>query len=240
MRSQISIKTHRIYLNQDLCDDQSIIISDLATINYLKNVLRLRQQDNLRIFNGKHGEYLGMVSSIDKNRLIIKLVDQLLPQPQAELKRKLIVGIGILKTATMSEAVNIATQLDAHVIYPVVTERSQFKEINHDKYKKIIIQSCEQCERLSIPALMPAITLTNFLSQHQNTFVANEHSTHPLSRELNIKNHDIAVLIGPEGGFTYKENDILRASQAHSIMLGPNIMRAEIALAVLIGQVLIY
>ena len=236
MRSQISVKTHRIYLNTTLLLGEIISISDPEIVNYIKNVLRLKYSEQIRVFNQACGEYLAEIHFIDRKIISIKLIDSLIPPQKAKVR--LVAGIGILKPPIMLDAINIAVQLGVDVIYPIITERCQFRDINNAKCHKVIITSAEQCERLNIPELMPPTPLNDFLKKYKTIFAANEHSIGRLNSQLEINEHEtIAVLIGPEGGFSLPESELLSAKHVHSVKLRSNILRSEIALVALIAQI---
>ncbi len=218
----------RVYTNGPISKNQIIRI-DGDNFHYLKTVIRLRRNDNFRLFNDQDGEYLVRVEEINKNQIIINVID-LIRNISAE--PKLILAISIIKNDKMIEAIRGAVQIGVTAIIPVISSRTQIKTVNKDKLDRCVIESVEQSERFVRPILYDPIPLEQLckLDIGEQIIFANEseHAAKKLSN-ITISNNPV-FLVGPEGGFTESEIAMLTSSEkVHSISLGSNVLRTEIA-----------
>jgi 16S rRNA (uracil1498-N3)-methyltransferase len=232
------MKFNRIYINSRLGENSKI---ELASdhVHYVKTVLRLKVNDALRIFNGIDGEFLVQITDIGKNNLAVKIKEQL-KKPYTE--SALTLAIAIIKQDKLMLTINMAVQLGITKIIPLITERCQFRSVNIERLTKCAIEATEQSERLTPPIIEQAIKLQDYLKKNNNFMLyANEHEKEEnsiLQISSLLNNNDIAIVIGPEGGFTNDELELLASHKnTKSISLGSNILRAETAAITAIAQV---
>jgi 16S rRNA (uracil1498-N3)-methyltransferase len=194
LRPQIKVKTHRLYLDAIL-DTEVLKISDTSTLNYLKNVLRLKTNSLLRIFDKSENEYLLKINEIQNKYILLEKIETLsenkevnpLDKPITKIaKNEFVAGICLLKPEKMREAVDVATQMGVSEIQPIISDRCQNFGINLDKIKTWAIEASEQSERLSIPIINSPLKLRDFVNANVNIndfsknrndkiVVANEH-----------------------------------------------------------------
>lgn len=127
-----------------------------------------------------------------------------------------------------------ATELGIDKLVPILTERAIVRFINAEKITTYLTQAAEQSERLSLPQLLPLTTLTVFLdtlSDDDVVVFCNEQETNKSLNALAVdKDKNYFLLIGPEGGFADKEEQILQTyKQVTSVHIGPQILRSETA-----------
>jgi 16S rRNA (uracil1498-N3)-methyltransferase len=230
---------HRIYTNIILSENIVVNINDAQHQHYLKIVLRLKVNDQFRIFNSGDGEYLAQILQLSKNSLEVKIL-HCLRKPIKE--PELILGLCLIKADRMLEAINMAVQLGVTEIIPLFSTRSQLRSINHQRFLKCIIEATEQSERLLVPSLRPLISLDNYISTIQiNEMIIYANEKENSANTVKIIKHwpdRISLIIGPEGGFTEAELKMLTAVPGSiSIILGNNILRTETAVAAAIVQV---
>lgn len=245
----------RLYVDVNLAKNQTIRLDDEYT-HYLKNVLRAKNFDLLRLFN-KNGEFLGRIHNLHHfNKRINKKQDdiidieilELLRLPRSELQ--IILAMPLIKTEKMSEAINMAVQLGVTKIVPIKTKFSQTEEINYERFSRIILEAVRQSERFALTKLEKITTLENFILNYSVLYpviFANEREIESNSIRSLSNMHDIfakngvCIMIGPEGGFSDQEHEMLLTNQnIHSISLGTNILRTETAVATLLSQLQLY
>ncbi len=218
----------RVYTNGPISKNQIIRI-DGDNFHYLKTVIRLRRNDNFRLFNDQSGEYLVKVEEINKNQIIIGVVDII---RNISNEPKLILAISIIKSERMIEAIRGAVQIGVTAIIPVISSRTQIKTVNKDKLNRCVLESVEQCERFAKPILYDPLTLEQLckIDVGEQIIFANE-SEHEATKLSNIAiSKNPVFLVGPEGGFTESEIEMLTSSEkVHSISLGSNVLRTEVA-----------
>jgi len=116
---------------------------------------------------------------------------------------------------------------------PVLTERSVVDKVNLDRLRAHLVEAAEQCGRTALPDLAEMIPLARLLRDWpaaRALFFADELGGAPMRDAFAANPGPAALLVGPEGGFTSGERDLIRAlPQARPISLGPRILRAETA-----------
>ena len=126
-----------------------------------------------------------------------------------------------------------ATELGVSKITPIISERTEVKELNYDRANKIVIEATEQSNQLSPPKIFEVTKLKDFLDNLDVTsklLFADVNSTKNLNAETLKQGNPISVLIGPEGDFSPSERDsILGNSNVTSFTISRNILRSDTA-----------
>jgi 16S rRNA (uracil1498-N3)-methyltransferase len=203
--------------------------------HYIVNVLRLKAGYDLRLFN-ESGEYNGHIIQLLKKSCTIKITKKIRDYFSLPY---LCVAVPVIKNDRMNELFCALTQLGATDFVPITTDRSQEREINYERINRILIESAEQSERMSIPKLHNKASLKAFLSNSQADLIvyANEHENQPNILSCEIK-ENIAILVGPEGGFSDSElNALSEDTRSYSTGLGPLVLRSEIAMVTLASAI---
>ncbi len=228
-------KLPRLYVMDALAPADQITL-DKPQSHYLSRVLRRKIGDQIRLFNGNDGEWLAAITHISKQTITLKIGEQsrrFKPPPDIWL---LFAPIKHTRNVFIIEK---ATELGAKLIQPVVTARTTSK-ISMNKMQAHIIEAAEQTERMDVPQIRDPQTLDEILKTWDETrtlIFADEAGESGESGEAksaaaalaNIK-APAAIFIGPEGGFTTGERELLRAkSYCVPISLGPRILRADTA-----------
>jgi 16S rRNA (uracil1498-N3)-methyltransferase len=210
------------------------IIEILDQTNYLINVLRLSIKSKILIFNGIDGEYIAEIQEIKKKSILINIIKKVREQFFLE---ELNIYLANIKPEKMFLAIDLAIQLGATSITPIITEYVQYKQVNYDKINKRIIESIEQSNRLDKPTLNQSINFISLIQQKEKMIIwANEREIQTNINDLDIKLFH-SILIGPEGGFSEREKNLMLENQNFkSVSLGKTILRTETALACAISQ----
>jgi 16S rRNA (uracil1498-N3)-methyltransferase len=126
-----------------------------------------------------------------------------------------------------------ATELGVSKITPIISERTEVKELNYDRANKIVIESTEQSNQLSPPKISEVTKLKDFLNNLDGSsklLFADVNSTQNLKAETLKQGNPISLLIGPEGDFSPSERElILRNSNVTSFTISRNILRSDTA-----------
>ena len=219
---------NRIYCNKPMVKN-GLINLEKNCYNYLKNVLRFRVGSEFRIFNEKDGEFLVKIINITKNSIEVKINELL---RKVESKPKFSLALSVIKSEKMLIAVKAAVQLGVSEIVPIISARSQQQNINFERFNRCIIEATEQSEQISLTKLLQPVSLDTFLqrSDIEQIIFANETENKNTIKSLDKFSDDLAILIGPEGGFTDQERAILHGSdKVDSVTLGNTVLRTEIA-----------
>lgn len=198
--------------------------------HYLLNVLRKNIGDELRVFNGAAGEWRAQIMAATKKSVTINITE---PLRSPRVSPDIVLCFSPLRKHRNAFIAEKATELGVGVLQPVITARTQFPKLNFDKTRLQIIEAAEQTERLDIPKLAQIISLDEMASAYNDrvVFFADEAGDAiPALQAIRSNTPRAAFLIGPEGGFTDSERQILRArDHVIPISLGPRILRADTA-----------
>ena len=197
--------------------------------HYLKTVLRRQEGDFIRVFNGIDGEYTAEITTLGKKTGTTTLVEKLKDQPTAAPHVHLL--FAPIKKARLEILIEKAVELGVTDLHPVLTMRTENRKLNIERLRAQIIEAAEQCERLDIPQFHAIQKLETVITKWDKTseiFWANERGENtPLNR---CRAQNYAFLIGPEGGFTNEEAEMLyKVTNITPISLGKRIYRAETA-----------
>jgi 16S rRNA (uracil1498-N3)-methyltransferase len=224
----------RIYLDKTLDLDSNLIL-ETEDVNYLTNVMRLREGGNLFIFNSKSGEFKAEIISFDKKNVKVKLISKI---ENIKKPGKISLIFSLIKSSKLDYLIQKCTEIGVKCFIPIISEKSVVKNLNIKRAKKIIKESCEQSNQLYLPDIHEVQRLEKKLkSIHKNSiiFFADINSSNKKISEVvrNGKNHEFYLLIGPEGDFSLKERELLNnTSNCIPFSLGQNILRSETAAVV--------
>ena len=218
----------RLYVEAPLNAAASIELTK-EQAHYLGNVLRKSCGDFVRIFNGESGEWRAEITEMGKRAGGLKLTEQLRPPKACPDITLAFAPVRKQRTAFIIEK---ATELGARALQPVLTARTQYPKFNQDRARLQAIEAAEQTERLNIPEIGAPIKLADFAAGVSGHVIfADEGGDAALAIEaLAGLPAPATILIGPEGGFTDQEREMLRAQAfVTPVSLGPRILRADTA-----------
>jgi 16S rRNA (uracil1498-N3)-methyltransferase len=219
----------RLYVDQALALGQPVAVNaDQA--NYLFNVMRLARGAAVALFNGRDGEWRGVVAEMGKRSGILICERQTAP---LRLPPDLWLIFAPIKKARTDFIVEKAVELGAARVMPVQTRHTNSERIRQERLQAHALEAAEQCGATFVPEVSDLISLDKLLS------------TWPADRKLlwcdealvgqapalsGPRGEKWAILIGPEGGFSTDEQTRLRAlPQITPLALGPRILRADTA-----------
>jgi 16S rRNA (uracil1498-N3)-methyltransferase len=225
-------RTPRLYVDAPLRVDAQVALAR-EQVNYLFNVLRLERGSAVLVFNGLDGEWRASVSGTGKRDSALEVEERLREQPQANDLRFLFAP---LKHARLDYLVQKAVEMGAALLQPVITQHTQVARVNVERMRANVIEAAEQCGVLNIAEVMapapfahaiealPADTLLVFCDEDAEV-------KDPVAALTAAPPHrGLAIVIGPEGGFSENERQILlRRPNVVRLSLGPRILRADTA-----------
>jgi 16S rRNA (uracil1498-N3)-methyltransferase len=200
--------------------------------NYLANVLRLEAGAKVLVFNGRDGEWLAEVTFPSRKKIVLELVEQTRPQPEPSDLHYLFAP---LKVGRLDYLVQKAVEMGAGTLQPVMTQHVQGKITNLDRLRANVAEAAEQCGILSIPEVSEPRKLTDVLERwpaDRRIIFCDEgdEGQNPLPVLAKVTERKLALLVGPEGGFSEEERALLRSLPfVTAIPLGPRILRADTA-----------
>lgn len=220
----------RIFVEQPLVLDEFVSLPE-AQSKYLLRVMRLTDGALVRAFNGQDGEWACSLS-IDRKVAVLTPTKHLRPQ---ESGSELSLLFAPIKKARTDFIVEKATELGVSDLRPILTDYTQSQRVRTDRMRLLAIEAAEQTERMDLPTIHEAMPLPKALAAWDKAipliFCDEGSRSAPLADYANqLTGKRAGILIGPEGGFSPKERDLLRALDfVIPITLGPRILRAETA-----------
>ncbi len=224
----------RIYLDKKLNLGLDLILEKEDT-HYLNNVMRLREGDNVFLFNSKDGEFKGEIVSFDKKKIKVRLNSKI---ENTNKPGKISLIFSLIKSSKLDYLIQKCTEIGVKSFVPVISQKSVAKNLNIKRTEKIIKESCEQSNQLILPVIHEVEKLEKKLKSFDKNsiiFFADINSSNNKIEAVhkNNKNHEFYLLVGPEGDFSLKERDLLNSmSNCIPISLGQNILRSETAAVV--------
>jgi 16S rRNA (uracil1498-N3)-methyltransferase len=231
--------TTRLYLDFDVpC--KGMLVTDIVLprdeTHYVHRVLRLSFGDSIHVFNATAGEWRCIISDVTKNHVTLRL-KECVKSPCIEPVTCLVYAA--LKHDAMSILFEKATELGVTHFQPMMTDYAQKYNVQHDKVQRQLKQAVQQCERLRVPVLLPALRFDDVLVRYPNAYIALERSDSvPLIKALPTDNTCACTfIVGPEGGFSPREIALAEKSTVIPVSLGNTILRAETAAIVGLGVI---
>ncbi|WP_298220497.1 16S rRNA (uracil(1498)-N(3))-methyltransferase [Halothiobacillus sp.] len=226
------MRVPRIYLDAVLAEGATLPLS-AERLNYLKNVLRLRDGQAVRVFDGQNHE-ADATLSLGKREASLAIGRVVMHSVESPLQIHLLQAMG--KGEKMDWVIQKAVELGVTRITPVATERSivdlkgERADKRHARFIDIAIGACEQSGRNKLPRINPILSLEDALAQ---TDAALKWVLHPnrghAAKPFVASPENVAVLIGPEGGLSDHEIEVAIASGFMPLTLGPRVLRTETA-----------
>lgn len=238
----------RRVLTDSLPTPEKRILLSKEEAKHLTRVLRMETGDLIEVLDRRGNGVLGHIE-IEGSHVYLRFHEAI--QLEAKSKRSellpITVACAILKGDAMHLAIEKATELGVTEFIPLMTERTVVKLDDKDpshylnRWQKIADQSLKQCGRLAQMSISSVVSLDQLLKAENtpNWFFMDElldgSSTPTLLNELEAVYSDTkqnyGVLIGPEGGWSSQERELVVGSKkARSVSLSPLVLRAETAL----------
>ncbi|ALS99570.1 16S rRNA (uracil(1498)-N(3))-methyltransferase [Lacimicrobium alkaliphilum] len=223
----------RIYYPELLAVDTQVELTADA-VNHIANVLRLKADHPVVLFNGDGNEYPATLQQVERRKVTASIDAKLGISCESPLPIHL--GQGISKGDRMDLVLQKSVELGVTEITPLITERCVVKidpqrwQKKYQQWQKIIISACEQCGRNTLPTLHPVTPFADWVRQSTNALrLTLDPTADKLFRDLSPNHHGFRLLIGPEGGLSKQEVYQTEEQGFTPAMLGPRVLRTETA-----------
>lgn len=199
----------------------------------LAGVLRVRPGDALRLFGGDGREWAAEVQEAGRGR--VRAVVTGVAREEAPPALVVEAWVPLVRAQRFEWAVEKCTEAGADVIRPAVLEFCQRGDAPSgaklERWRRIAAEASEQCGRLFVPVVTEAAPLERLLGSFHGNLVALDREGMPAAGAARLLPAPgrVAVVCGPEGGFSGGELAALRARGALFVRAGPYILRAETA-----------
>ncbi len=217
----------RLFFQEKIKKSKKIFPS-FHQIHYLKNVMRKKDGDKIFIFDGEEE----WSASLKVNKKISIFPTKLLRTKS--LVQDIWICFGLVKLKNINTLIEKVTEIGTKKFYPLATKFSEKINLNFDRLEKIIIESVEQSNALSVPTLEKTINIRDFLKDWDEERVivfcdersgGKKFSTLPLG-----KYKKFAIFVGPVGGWSNEDLSLFENKKNFfKVTLGTNILKADTA-----------
>lgn len=229
---------HKFFVSNNLIDgDKAVIEGD--DVKHIYKVLRLQIGDEIIINNLNGQEYLAKIDDINKKEVQVSIIEKIEVSNESPIRIHLYQGLP--KSTKMDLIAQKGTELGISSITPVITERvvvkneGEFKKV--DRWQRIALEASKQSKRTLIPTINTPISFETMMEKMKSMDLivvpyenAEGYGIKKMVKDIQIDSIiDIAIVIGPEGGFEEEEISKLKDMGAHIVTLGPRILRTESA-----------
>jgi len=229
----------RIY-RPEMTGGETVIQSDGKDFHYLKTVLRLGEGRELRLFDGKGGEWRAVIEKYGDQSASLRILKKEAPSPPPI---EITLAQSLPKSDKMDFIIQKGTELGVGRIIPFISSRSVprpdagRRENRLNRWRRIAAEAARQCGRSVVPEMTDILSFDEMLQHRgENTLGMvfwegeEERSLKSLLQsETGRERTGFFIVIGPEGGFSRDETDRAVSRGFLTVTLGPRILRTETA-----------
>ena len=216
----------RLFFSEVLSTDMTDKL-DKSQSHYLNKVMRVKENEVFSLFNS-NGEWEAKVINISESIVEFKTTKQI---RQKENIKELWLAFSPIKSNYQNFLIQKATELGVTKFLPIIFDRTIVRKINKERLEKIVIESCEQSNRINLPTIEVAQNLDNLLKINSMDLIFTDlNSNNKKIDTSKLTNNPICIIIGPEGDFSETEREqILAFKGVMPIKINNNILRSETA-----------
>ena len=215
-------------------------VRDTEDIKHISRVLRLKAGDQLLLSDGEGHEHVCEIVEVGPAEVCAKVLSS--RRTEGEPYARVTLYQGLPKAGKLELIIQKCVELGVHAVVPMQTHRSvakaedgSFSASKQLRYSKIAQEAAKQCGRGILPQVLPPVQLSKLdLARHSLVLIADEEeqalTLKQALRAAEAQNAlDIAILVGPEGGFERAEVERIRDMGGVAFTLGKRILRTETA-----------
>ena len=221
------MRLHRFFTKEQLVEGATITLHDTPLAHQLRSVFRLRTGDSIILFDGSGFEYVSLIGKLQTDCVDVTIVEK---QSTCFIPHKKIhLGMAIIKKDNFEWVLEKCTEIGVTCFTPLVSERTEKKNIDMTRAQKIVIEASEQSGRCAVPAVHDVTSFEDFLNKNKLPVFAFHGKGEVFDREKMIGHTEMCVLVGPEGGWSEKDIALMKTSGVYVVSLGTQTLRAETA-----------
>ncbi|MFO1504160.1 MAG: 16S rRNA (uracil(1498)-N(3))-methyltransferase [Steroidobacteraceae bacterium] len=228
----------RVFIDAPLAEGMRLELP-AGPAGHVVRVLRLATGDELRLFNGRGGEFAATIDAVRRNEVMVRIGARRDLERESPLRITLLQGIA--RGEKMDLILQKATELGARAFVPVMMARSTVRLdsrtalARQQHWQAVVTSACEQSGRNTVPVVSAPVSLQDCLraSTGLRLLLAPGEDSVPLPALLGGVPQQpperVELLVGPEGGFDPTETAAALAAGFTATRLGPRILRTETA-----------
>ncbi len=215
---------------------------DQGDYHHIKNVMRMKKGDKIKVVFEDYLYDCELTNVFDKPTF--KIISK---KNITNNKRQVSIAFSLIKEQKLNYLLQKATEIGVDTFIPIVTERSVVKieekkeVLKLDRWKKICKEAAEQSFRGNVPKINSVINIKDLVEKDYDLklFCSLNKNTENIKKVLQKNNKCVKILlvVGPEGGFSQKEEEFLLKHDFKSVSLGSNVLRSETAPVVALSMI---
>lgn len=229
----------KLFTDKQHIEEKFIRITDKGDIRHMRKVMRMKEGDQVDVSDSQQWEYRAEILSADEDLVLLSILDKQKFAREPETQVTLFQGIP--KAGKMETIIQKCVELGVHDVVPVFMDRTVVVEKGNfskklERWQKISAEAVKQCKRGVIPRICPQVRtadLAGMVADYDLVLFPYEneekYSLKDCLRSLSERPKRVAVIIGPEGGFSDQEAALMDEIGAVSVTLGKTILRTETA-----------
>jgi 16S rRNA (uracil1498-N3)-methyltransferase len=214
---------------------------DADAAQHVAKSLRLKAGDSIVVFDGRGGEYEATLTRVERDRVDVKVG----AMREAGRESRLAIGLvqGLPEADKMDWIIQKATELGVGWIQPVTCERSVVRLAGERAarreahWRRVAIAAAEQCGRTRVPEVRPTLGFMSWVAVPAEIPRWMLDPAAPSIASQPGLPAPMELLVGPEGGFSEREREVLAARGAFAVSLGPRVLRTETASIVALASI---
>jgi 16S rRNA (uracil1498-N3)-methyltransferase len=235
------VRVTRIHVEAGLAPGRVVDLpEDPAT--HVARVLRGRAGDPVVLFDGRGGEFEGVLAVVSRGRVAVAVGAHRAVERESPVAVTL--GIGISRGERMDYGLQKATELGVAHLVPLLAERcvvqldAERSAARLAHWRRVVVSACEQCGRNRVPGLAPARPLPDWVGEEasERRLVLSPEADATLAT-LPRPTGTVALLVGPEGGLAPAELGVAVRAGFTPVRLGPRILRTETAVVAALAAI---
>lgn len=226
------VRIHRVHTPQALEPGSELAVGG-KTAHYLVRVLRVQAGQTIVLFNGDGRDYAAEVAGLDRHSIFLNILSRLPAVREPEIEISVVQAVS--RGERMDQTLQKCTELGAASFQPLFSERVEVRlkgskltrRLEH--WQGVVISACEQCGRAVVPPVYEPVGVDGLLagSARGLRLVLAPGAEKPLARVA--LQQVVQLVIGPEGGFSGPELDLMASNGMQLVGFGPRVLRTETA-----------
>jgi len=242
------MRLHRFYIEHKIRGNSEVVLFDKELIHQFLHVFRFKLGTVIIVFDGLGSEYEAEIISLNRKEVVLKIQTEVFHDLTPVNDSNFVsLYLSVIKKSNFELATEKCTEIGVSEIHPIISDRSEKKDLNLERLNKIVKEASEQSGRLFLPKVLDITDLETAVSQalQENKFCIAFHTGDDSCDETVLNSTEgnrhvtvkkVAVFVGPEGGWTEAEMKLFKKNKFKICSLGHNILRAETAAMVAVWE----
>jgi 16S rRNA (uracil1498-N3)-methyltransferase len=226
------MRLHRFFIEEYLKNKKEVALYDDELIHQWKDVFRLNAGDKVILLDNTEYEYLSEFKTLAKGKAELKIIESNVSLNIP--KKEIWLLASVIKKDNFEWVLEKCTEIGVSHFIPVLSDRTEKKDINLERAHKIVKEASEQSGRGKLPMVYEPMTLKDALEEKQaESFIAFDQTGDFLDTstrdDIRGSENSLGIIIGPEGGWSSNELKLFESKNIPIYSIGVQVLRAETA-----------